>query len=121
MKLIDADALITQIRANIVQAAATERGAADPTYMAWLNAVLHLMTEEVEEAPESDIRSKLDALYKNLDMDVKNCEIGNLYPVNRKVNFMMAKNGWYQQDKELTLTAIKWCELFYAMKGDGKS
>ena len=72
MKLIDADALITQIRANIVQAAAAERGAADPTYMAWLNAVLHLMTEEVEEAPESDIRSKLDALYKNLDAACEN-------------------------------------------------
>ena len=53
----------------------------------------------------------------HLDMDARNCEIGNLYLISRKVNFMMAKNGWYQRDKELTLTAIKWCELFYTLKG----
>lgn len=30
---------------------------------------------------------------------------------------MMAKNHWYSTDPVLTLTAIKWCELYYATKG----
>ena len=55
-----------------------------------------------------------------LDKDRKNFDIENLYCVDRKVNFMMAKNGWYSTDREITLTAIKWCELFYAMKGASK-
>ena len=55
-------------------------------------------------------------LIVHLDMDKFNCSPENLYCVSRKVNFMMAKNGWYKQDSELTLTAIKWCELFYATK-----
>lgn len=51
-----------------------------------------------------------------LDKNHKNCEINNLYLVTRKVNFMMAKNKWYKPNKEQTLTAIKWCELFYSLK-----
>jgi len=51
-----------------------------------------------------------------LDQDHQNCEIDNLYLTTRKINFMMNKNKWYSPDKEQTLTAIKWCELFYAMK-----
>lgn len=75
-----------------------------------------------ERKDEMVWRAKKGAIPKrylliHLDMDAKNCALDNLYLVNRKVNFMMAKNGWYQQDKELTLTAIKWCELFYTLKG----
>ena len=51
-----------------------------------------------------------------LDKNRKNFDINNLYCVNRKVNFMMAKNGWYSTDREHTLAAIKWCELFYVLK-----
>ena len=53
-----------------------------------------------------------------LDLNRRNCEIDNLYSISRKINFMMAKNGWYTTDRQATLTAIKWCELFYALKGD---
>lgn len=51
-----------------------------------------------------------------LDKNRKNFDINNLYCVDRKVNFMMAKNGWYSTDREHTLTAIKWCELYYTLK-----
>ena len=52
----------------------------------------------------------------HLNMDVADCEIDNLYCLSRKINFMMVKNGWYKPDRDLTLTAIKWCELFYALR-----
>lgn len=51
-----------------------------------------------------------------LDKNHMNCEIDNLYCTTRTVSFMMAKNKWYKRDKEQTLTAIKWCELFYTLK-----
>ena len=53
-----------------------------------------------------------------LDKNRKNCSIENLYCTTRKVNFMMAKNKWYSNNPELTLTALKWCELFYALDKD---
>lgn len=51
-----------------------------------------------------------------LDQNKKNCSIENLYLTTRKINFFMNKNGWYGKSRDLTLTAIKWCELFYAIK-----
>jgi len=51
-----------------------------------------------------------------LNKDRNDFNINNLYCTTRRVSFMMAKNGWYSSDQELTLTAIKWCELFYALK-----
>lgn len=50
-----------------------------------------------------------------LDHNNRNCSPDNLYCTTRKINFMMAKNKWYRHDRELTLTAIKWCELYYAL------
>lgn len=50
-----------------------------------------------------------------LNKDKMNCEIENLYCTSRKVNFMMAKNGWYTESREHTLAALKWCELYYAI------
>ena len=57
-----------------------------------------------------------DKLIVFLDKNRKNFDVENLYCVDRKVNFMMAKNGWYSTDREHTLTAIKWCELYYKLK-----
>ncbi len=52
----------------------------------------------------------------HLNTDKYDCSIDNLYLTTRKINFMMAKNGWYSKNRDLTLTGIKWCELFYAIK-----
>lgn len=54
----------------------------------------------------------------HLNKDRQDCSIENLYLTTRKINFMMAKNGWYSPNRELTLAALKWCELFYALKGE---
>lgn len=56
----------------------------------------------------------------HLNMDRKDCSPENLYCTTRQINFMLAKNGWYTEDPVLTLTAIKWCELFYALKKESK-
>lgn len=52
-----------------------------------------------------------------LDRNHFNCDIKNLYAVNGKVLREMSKKSWWRDNPEFTLTAIKWCELFYAMKG----
>lgn len=51
-----------------------------------------------------------------LDNNPENFDLDNLYPIDRKISAIMSKNRWWTQDKELTLAAIKWCELHYAIK-----
>ena len=55
-----------------------------------------------------------------LDNDKTNFSIDNLYCISRKINGVMSGNGWFSTDREVTLTAIKWCELHFAMKGEKK-
>ena len=51
-----------------------------------------------------------------LDRDKQNTDISNLYAVSGKVNREMSKKKWWNTNPELTLAAIKWCELFYTIK-----
>lgn len=51
-----------------------------------------------------------------LDGNADNLELSNLYCTDRKISAIMARNHWWTDSKEHTLTAIKWCELFYAIK-----
>lgn len=53
-----------------------------------------------------------------LDKDRRNFSPDNLYAVPKKINMMMCLYKWFSTDREVTLAAIKWCELFYAMKGE---
>lgn len=52
----------------------------------------------------------------NLDMDKLNLSIENLYCIPRKIGLLMSKNGWWSKNADITLTAIKYCELWYAIK-----
>lgn len=52
----------------------------------------------------------------NLDRNLMNCDIDNLYCMPTKYRPLIAKNGWWFEDRELTLAALKWCELFYTIK-----
>lgn len=54
-----------------------------------------------------------------LDGNHENLEIENLYCIDRKISAVMAKNRWFTNSREHTLTAIKWCELYYAMNESG--
>lgn len=51
-----------------------------------------------------------------LDQNKLNTDISNLYAVSGRVLREMSKKSWWRTDPDFTLTAIKWCELFYAMK-----
>lgn len=55
-----------------------------------------------------------------LNRDKTDCRPENLYAVSPRVNREMGKKRWWSEDQELTLTAIKWCELFYAIKDLGE-
>lgn len=52
----------------------------------------------------------------NLDKNPMNCDIENLYCLPIKYRSLLGKNNWWFEDRELTLSAIRWCELFYAIK-----
>lgn len=56
-----------------------------------------------------------------LDGDSNNFELDNLYCIDRRISAILSKNKWWTYDKELTLTAIKWCELHYAVKDLGRN
>jgi len=51
-----------------------------------------------------------------LDGNRNNYLIENLYCINRKISVLMAKNQWYTNNRENTLTAIKLCELQLLLK-----
>lgn len=51
-----------------------------------------------------------------LDNNHENFELDNLYAVDRKISAIMSRNRWWTDSREHTLTAIKWCELFYAIR-----
>ena len=51
-----------------------------------------------------------------LDANPENFELDNLYCIDRKISAIMSKNRWWTDSKEHTLTAIKWCELYYIVK-----
>lgn len=52
----------------------------------------------------------------NLDGNAFNCCPANLCCIPAKYIPILNKNGWLTESAEHTLTAIKWCELFYARK-----
>jgi len=55
----------------------------------------------------------------HLDKNKQNFSKENLYAISPSINMIMAANKWFSDNAEVTLTAIKWCELFYALKQKG--
>lgn len=51
-----------------------------------------------------------------LDGNSINVTRENLYCVEQRVHARLAKNRWFSTDPMITLTAIRWCEHFYALK-----
>lgn len=51
-----------------------------------------------------------------LDGNPMNCEPSNLYCMPIRFRPLLSKNKWWFGNAELTLAAIKWCELHYAIK-----
>ncbi len=53
-----------------------------------------------------------------LNADYSNFSEKNLYCIPRKICRMMNANSWFTESREHTLTAIKWCELYYALNNN---
>lgn len=51
-----------------------------------------------------------------LDKNKNNYALDNLYCITRSIQAIMAQNRWFSTDPVATLTAIKYCELYYAIK-----
>lgn len=51
-----------------------------------------------------------------LDGDRENFGLDNLYCIDRRIAAVMSVNKWWTDSREHTLTAIKWCELYYVLK-----
>ena len=52
-----------------------------------------------------------------LNNNRKDFRIDNLYCVKKQYLIYMIRNNWFSTNPEVTLTAIKWCELMYATQG----
>lgn len=75
----------------------------------WLPIQKKIWQDHYGEVPEGKMVIFLDGNHENLDID-------NLYCIDRRISVIMAKNRWYTDSREHTLTAIKYCELHYALK-----
>jgi len=75
----------------------------------WLPIQKKVWQDHYGEVPDGKMVIFLDGNRENID-------ISNLYCIDRKISAIMASNGWYSKNGDLTLTAIKWCELYYAMR-----
>lgn len=75
----------------------------------WLPIQKKIWQDHYGEVPKGKMVIFLDGNRDNLD-------IKNLYCIDRKISAVMARNRWFTDSIEHTLTAIKWCELFYEMK-----
>lgn len=51
-----------------------------------------------------------------LDGDPMNCEPSNLYSMPKKFVPILGKSHWWFGNAEMTLAAIKWCELYFTIK-----
>lgn len=75
----------------------------------WLPIQKKVWQDHYGEVPDGKMVIFLDGNRENLD-------INNLYCIDQRISAIMAKNRWYTNSREHTITAIKWCELHYAMK-----
>lgn len=94
------------------------------------HGIPHILTSTEKNTPiDKRVMSKRRYVYEKhhgriakghrvvvLDGEAKNISVDNLYCVPDKFIPILNKNHWLTDVREHTLTAIKWCELFYAMK-----
>ena len=75
----------------------------------WRTKHQWLWEQTYGEVPEGHIVIFLDGDRTNFNLD-------NLYCTSRKIQTVMMRNKWFSDNPEITLTAIKWAELHYAIK-----
>ncbi len=75
----------------------------------WMPIQKKVWQDHYGEVPEGKMVIFLDGNHENL-------EIENLYCIDRRISALLATNRWYTNSREHTLTAIKWCEFYFARK-----
>lgn len=75
------------------------------------------LQKKIYQDAYGEIRS--DQMVCFLDHNAENFELDNLYCIDRRISAIMSRNHWWTDSKEHTRTAIKWCELHYAIKDLG--
>lgn len=98
-----------------------------------LNADGYVLVKVADTGKKSDWKTKQQVVWEKrngkaapgivvfLNGNRKDFGEDNLYCVDRKTHAVMCRNKWYTDSREHTLAAIKWCELFYVLKGEKKS
>lgn len=77
----------------------------------WVQKNRYVYEQKYGKIPKGYLLVALDGNRNNFTPD-------NFYAVPRKIGMMLGANKWFSKDKEITLAAIKWCELFYALKAE---
>lgn len=75
----------------------------------WVQKQRYVYEQHFGKIPDGHIVVFLDGDHMNFNPE-------NLYCISRKINCVMNKNRWFTDNPVNTLTAIKWCELFYTLK-----
>lgn len=90
------------------------RGSAIKYYTApyWIPLANKVWLDAGRTIPEGHFLCKLNG--NEDDMRVE-----NLYPITRAISVRMSQNGWWSDNPEMTLTAIKWCECDRVIRHGG--
>lgn len=51
-----------------------------------------------------------------LDRDRENFDIANLYCIDRKISAILAANGWWSENRDITMAAVKYAELLMILR-----
>ncbi len=79
------------------------------TEKGWINKARYVYEQAHGEIPK-------DHQVIFLDSDHLNFDLANLYCIPTKYMLLMNRNNWCTEDREITLAAIKYCELYYMLE-----
>jgi hypothetical protein len=80
----------------------------------WVQKNRYVYEQAHGKIPDGYLLIALDGNRNNFDPD-------NFYAVPRKIGMILGANKWFFADRAVTLAAIKWCELYYAMREGGEN
>lgn len=81
------------------------------TEKGWINKARYIYEQTYGELPKDHQVIFLDSDRMNFDLD-------NLYCIPTKHMVLMNRNGWCTTNRDITLAAIIYCELYYALQED---
>ena len=80
----------------------------------WIPLANKVWQDAGRTIPEGHFLCKLNGNEEDMRLD-------NLYPITRAISVRMSQNGWWSDNPEVTLTAIKWCECDRVIRHGGNN